>query len=100
MTDASEYENDIDELQENSVTHNSWIIHITRSFNLFKVSLFLYGQTACIMSFSTNSCLLLRFQICFGLSVSNFHCHTAKFVLDTTQKLLVFKQLVHQLLEY
>jgi hypothetical protein len=43
MTDASEYENDIDELQENSFTHNSWIIDITRSFNLYELSLFLYG---------------------------------------------------------
>jgi hypothetical protein len=61
----------------------------------FKVSLFLDGRTECITSFSKISCLLLRFQICFGLSVSNFHCHIKKFVIDKTQTLLVFKQLVH-----
>ena len=34
VTAASEYENIIDELKENSVTHNTWIIDITRSFNV------------------------------------------------------------------
>ena len=40
VTDASEYENNIDELKENSVTHHSWIIDITRSFNLLAPELF------------------------------------------------------------
>jgi hypothetical protein len=34
QTAASEYENNIDELKENSVTLNSWIIDTTRSLTL------------------------------------------------------------------
>ena len=58
----------------------------------FKVSLFLCCQTACIVEFSKKKIrLLLRLQICFSPSVSNFHCLIVNFILDKRTEFLSVK---------